>query len=66
MPRSTREYALRELTAACNNIDWAQKHLLQVVNRYIDEHPEIAKPLHDLLPGCDLLKVAIMNIRGSI
>ena len=66
MPRSTREYALRELEAACNNIGWADKHMLNVINRYIEDHPEIAKPLHDLLSGTDLLKHAIMKIRGSI
>ncbi len=66
MPRNTREWALRELDAAVNNIDWSDKHILKVVNRYLDVHPEIAKPLHDMLSLSDILKTSIKLVRSSI
>ena len=66
MPRNTREWALRELDAACNNIEWSEKHMLKVIDRYLDLHPEIAKPLHDMLALSDMFKKAIKGVRLSI
>jgi len=66
MPRSTREWALRELDAAVGNIDWADKHLLNGVNRYIDDHPELAKPLYDLPAVTEILKMSIKSVRSGI
>lgn len=48
MPRSTREWALRELINAKGNIDWAISHIGQVADRYEKLHPEIAEPLYSV------------------
>lgn len=66
MPRNTREWALRELDAACNNISWVEKHLLKVVDKYIELHPEIAYPLNQLLEVSAMLEDSIKSVRSSI
>ncbi len=66
MPRSTREWALRELTAAINNIDWADKHLLKVVDTYLDQHPEIAHPLSMITEVTESVKQLIIGVRDKI
>jgi len=53
MPRSTREWALRKLDSSYNNIKWCQQHLMEVCDRYLDQHPEISK---DLLLTIELSK----------
>lgn len=66
MPRTTRELALRELAASVNNIEWAEKHILKVIDRYLDDHPEIAVPLWNLISVSKLLKESVAKVRGSI
>lgn len=66
MPRSTREWAQRECDAAVNNIQWAQKHLLKMVEVYLDDHPEIAAPLNDAVEASDLIAKLIQDIRSNI
>lgn len=66
MPRSTREWAQRECDAAINNIQWADKHLLKIIDVYIEAHPEIAHPLSQLLEMNQMVCNAITEIRGNI
>lgn len=66
MPRTTREWALRKMTAADNNIEWSQMHLAKVIERYLETHPEVAAPLLTCVDLADVLRKAIMKVRGSI
>ncbi len=66
MPRNTREWALRELDAACNNTEWAEKHLLKVIDRYLELHPEIALPLNQALDVSAMFKGLVQRVRSSI
>lgn len=45
MPKSTREWAKRELEAADKNLAWVYFHLGKVIEKYDKEHPEITEPL---------------------
>lgn len=47
MPLNVRQQARRKLDQANNQIDWAGKHLADVILTYQDDHPEIADPLRD-------------------
>lgn len=42
MPRNTREWAHRKIDSAMNNIDWAGKHINEVLEVYREQHPDIA------------------------
>lgn len=66
MPRSTREWAQRDLDASTVNIHWAQHKLLKVIEVYLEEHPEIAAPLNDGVEALDLIIKLIQDIRGNI
>ena len=66
MPRSTREWAQRECDAAINNIEWADKHLLKIINVYLQDHPEIAHPLSQLIEMTEMVSNAIKEIRSNI
>lgn len=66
MPRSTREWALRKLAMAVNNIDWADKHLLEVIEKYLDAHPEIAAPLEGITQLTETVKTLINGVRDKI
>jgi len=66
MPRTTREWALRKLSAADNNVEWCQIHIAKVVDKYVELHPEIAAPLLNCIELSDILRKAIMKVRGSI
>lgn len=45
MPRSTREWARRKIDNANNNINWAGRHLQEVIETYKRQHPEISDPI---------------------
>jgi len=66
MPRTTREWALRKMSAADNNIEWCQIHLAKVIDRYLETHPEVSAPLLTCVELSDVLRQAIMKVRGSI
>lgn len=66
MPRTTREWAKRELTAAANNLDWCDKHLLAIIDVYLEEHPEVAEPLDQLLAASGLIKHAIRQLNEQL
>lgn len=66
MPRSTREWALRKLSASQNNIDWCMKHLIEVADRYAEAHPKIAEELLNNLQLGEILKHSIDITRGKI
>jgi len=63
MPRTTREWALREIQNARNNIDWSGKHLYVVAQRYEKEHPEISDPILVVLAALLDLDEALSGIR---
>lgn len=66
MPRSTREWALRKLDSASNNIKWSQQHLREVCERYLDQHPEISKDLLLTIEISVQLRNAITYTRSKI
>jgi len=66
MPRSTREWALRKMLAADNNVEWCQIHLAKVIERYLETHPEVSASLLTCIDLADVLRKAIMKVRGSI
>lgn len=66
MPRNTREWALRKLDAAANNLEWSQKHLLEIVDKYIEPHPEIAAPIHALSETLAALQEAIKQAKAML
>lgn len=65
MPRSTREWALREINAADKNIEWCQTHLAGVIDRYLETQPVIAAELLFCVEISDGLRKLIMKVRGS-
>ena len=65
MPRNTREWALRELQYAVNNLDWTVTHLASVAKTYEELHPEISTPLLEVIVICKELQNMILKIRGS-
>jgi len=66
MPRTTREWALRELTAVGRNIEWVQTHLAAVIEKYVDREPEIAGNLLTCVELSEVLSDTVKKIRGSI
>jgi hypothetical protein len=66
MPRSTREWALRKLDMSINNLEWCDKHLLEVVEKYLDVHPEIAAPLSMITEITESVKTLITSVREKI
>ena len=66
MPRSTREWAQRKLDAANNSLNWFDKHILEVADKYCDEHIEIAGPLTDIAVASDMLKACVGQVRDMI
>jgi len=66
MPRSTREWALRKLSASQNNIDWCIKHLAEVTTKYSDAHPKIADSLLNCVELSIILKQGIRKVREKI
>lgn len=65
MPRSTREWALRKLKEAIDNIVWCGYHLDEVAQKYEEQHPEIATPLWELTVVLEEIIRSITKIRGS-
>ena len=65
MPRNTREWAHRGLKNSRGNIEWALKHLLDVYNVYLPEHPEIAEPVNTVMEALDMLQETIIKIEES-
>lgn len=45
MPRNTREWAMRKVDMASGNLEVSRRHLTEVIETYIDPHPEVAHPL---------------------
>lgn len=45
MPRTIREEAKRKIDRINGNLDWAGKHLAEVIITYQKQHPEISEPL---------------------
>jgi len=65
MPRSTREWAKRELEYSVKNIDWAGTHVFQVSETYKKEHPEVSEPLQIALQGLEDIQSLIAKVRTS-
>lgn len=65
MPRTTREWAHRKLAEAENNLQWAQRHMCEVGERYDDMHPEISEPLLQIIGTLEEVSKAIGRIRTS-
>lgn len=66
MPRTTREWARRKLDMALNNLDWVDRHLLEVVDVYLEAHPEIAAPLEQATQVSGMLKQLLLTVKGNI
>lgn len=66
MPRSTREWAQRKLDSANNTLDWFDKHILEVAEKYCDAHREIAAPLVDISAASSLLRACVRRVREKI
>lgn len=66
MPRSTREWALRKLMASTENLNWCQKHLLEVSDTYAEQHPDISVNILICVKMVEIMRVAILDIRGNI
>lgn len=66
MPRTTREWALRELSAVDKNLEWVQTHLAAVIEKYVDREPEIAGNLLTCVELSVVLNDTVKKIRGSI
>ena len=66
MPRNTREWARRKIDMAVGNLDWLDRHLLEVAKRYQEAHPEIAKPLVEITVGTVLMRKVIARIKDRI
>lgn len=49
MPKSTRQWAQDELKGALGHIDWVGTHIIRVVEKYTEHHPEISEPLRNNL-----------------
>jgi len=66
MPSSVRQWALRELERAANNIDWCGAHMNEVVKMYQPTHPEIADPLLKLMELLVAVQEGVMSVRKAI
>lgn len=66
MPRNTREWALRKLDMVKGNFETSQRHMLEVIDKYIEVHPEVAAPLDALVKAVDALKENVQIIRDNI
>lgn len=66
MPRTTREWALREMTAVDKNLEWVQTHLAAVIEKYMEREPEIAAKLLTCIELSQILRTTVKEIRGSI
>lgn len=66
MPRTTREWARRKLDMAVNNLEWVDRHLLEVIDVYLEAHPEIAAPLEQATQAGDMLKTLLLQIKNNI
>jgi len=66
MPRSTREWALRKLISAINNVDWCDKHLVEVADKYAYLHPNISAGLLYVMGYTKSVKDLIAVIRKEI
>ena len=65
MPKSTRDWAQRELRAAVGNIEWALDKLAKVVHTYHADHPEVSEPLAEVGVALEALSDAILVVRKS-
>ena len=65
MPLSTRDWAKREIDAACGNIDWVFNHLSKVIEVYAKDHPEIAAPLAKAVEGQLIVKEVLQQLKES-
>jgi len=65
MPRSTREWARRELEASVKNIDWSGSHLYAVIEKYESEHPQVSEPLVAILKVFEECQTMINLVRSS-
>ncbi|MBA7593070.1 hypothetical protein ES708_35280 [subsurface metagenome] len=65
MPRSTREWAQRKLVETKGNLDWAVYHLGEVVEVYDEAHPELTKPMLELVALIVEIEQALDIIRES-
>jgi len=54
------------MLAADNNVEWCQIHLAKVIERYLETHPEVSASLLTCIDLADVLRKAIMKVRGSI
>lgn len=66
MPKTTREWAIRKLSQAEGNLDWSQKHLVEIAETYVEHHPEISKMLLDITNLQELTQQAIKTLRENI
>lgn len=66
MPKSTRQWARRELDAAINNIEWSATHLKAVIDVYIEQHPGIAKPLYLAVEALEMNAKLINDTKEAI
>lgn len=66
MPRSTREWALRKLISAINNVEWCEKHLVDVTDKYAELHPEISASLLTVMILTQAVKDLIVSVRKEI
>jgi len=64
MPRSTREWAKRKLVEAVQHIDWAALHLLDIIEPYKKDHPEVSEPLEHCLAFLKILVDTIYETRN--
>lgn len=65
MPRNTREWAKRKLEESKTNLEWSVYHLKDVSDRYMEQHPEIGKPLIDLMEIILTIHANITTISGE-
>lgn len=66
MPRSTREWALRKLKASTENLNWCQKHLLEVSDTYAEQHPDISIDIIMCAEMVEIIRVTILGVRENI
>lgn len=65
MPRNTREWAQRKIDSASNNIDWAGKHINEVMEVYKEQHPEIAAHAFSFLQSFAVIMDALTELKKS-
>ncbi len=66
MPRNTREWAHRKLDMVTGNLETGQCHCLEIIDKYIDQHPEIASPLNDVVQALDIIKPLLTAVKRTI